>query len=74
MFGPPASTGVITQIIDERTLSYLRMTAREPAQVRLVETYAKAGAPFDINAVGVEFGVLLGSIKRASGRRASGCW
>lgn len=28
--------------IDERTLSYLRMTAREPAQVQLVETYAKA--------------------------------
>jgi aconitate hydratase len=27
--------------IDDRTLAYLRMTAREPAQVRLVETYAK---------------------------------
>ena len=28
--------------IDERTLAYLKMTAREPAQIRLVETYAKA--------------------------------
>ncbi|WP_067063882.1 Fe/S-dependent 2-methylisocitrate dehydratase AcnD [Roseateles chitosanitabidus] len=28
--------------IDEQTLSYLRLTGREEAQVRLVETYAKA--------------------------------
>jgi len=28
--------------IDERTLAYLKMTAREPEQIRLVETYAKA--------------------------------
>jgi predicted regulator of Ras-like GTPase activity (Roadblock/LC7/MglB family) len=31
-----------------------------------VETYAKDGAPIDINAIGVEFGTLLGSIKRAA--------
>ncbi|MBS1228120.1 MAG: Fe/S-dependent 2-methylisocitrate dehydratase AcnD [Proteobacteria bacterium] len=28
--------------IDEQTLDYLRLTGREPAQVQLVETYAKA--------------------------------
>ena len=28
--------------IDERTLAYLKMTAREPEQIKLVETYAKA--------------------------------
>jgi len=28
--------------IDERTLAYLKMTAREPEQIRLVEIYAKA--------------------------------
>jgi aconitate hydratase len=28
--------------IDERTLAYLKMTAREPEQITLVETYAKA--------------------------------
>ena len=27
--------------IDERTLAYLRMTAREPEQIKLVETYAR---------------------------------
>lgn len=31
-----------------------------------LETYSRDGAPFDINAIGVEFGVVLGSIKRAS--------
>jgi aconitate hydratase len=28
--------------IDDRTLAYLKMTAREPEQIKLVETYAKA--------------------------------
>ena len=31
-----------------------------------VESYARDGAPFDINTVGIEFGVVLGAIKRAS--------
>ena len=31
-----------------------------------VETYAKDDAPFDINTIGVEFGVVIGSIKRAA--------
>ncbi len=31
-----------------------------------VETYARAGAPFDITTIGIEFGVVLGSIKRAA--------
>jgi predicted regulator of Ras-like GTPase activity (Roadblock/LC7/MglB family) len=31
-----------------------------------IETYSKADAPFDINAIGVEFGVLLGQIKHAA--------
>src|ERR1700722_716394 len=30
------------------------------------ETYSRDGAPLDITAVGVEFGTLLGSIKRAA--------
>jgi len=31
-----------------------------------VETYAREGAPFDITTIGIEFGVVLGSIKRAA--------
>jgi predicted regulator of Ras-like GTPase activity (Roadblock/LC7/MglB family) len=31
-----------------------------------VDSYAKDGAPFDISAIGVEFGILLGSIKKAA--------
>jgi predicted regulator of Ras-like GTPase activity (Roadblock/LC7/MglB family) len=31
-----------------------------------VESYAKEGAPFDIATIGIEFGVVLGSIKRAA--------
>jgi predicted regulator of Ras-like GTPase activity (Roadblock/LC7/MglB family) len=31
-----------------------------------VDSYARADAPFDINVVGIEFGVVLGSIKRAA--------
>jgi predicted regulator of Ras-like GTPase activity (Roadblock/LC7/MglB family) len=31
-----------------------------------LESYAKSDAPFEIDAVGVEFGVLLGAIKRAA--------
>ena len=31
-----------------------------------VESYAREDAPFDINTVGIEFGVALGSIKRAA--------
>ncbi len=31
-----------------------------------VETYARDGASFDITTVGIEFGVVLGSIKRAA--------
>jgi predicted regulator of Ras-like GTPase activity (Roadblock/LC7/MglB family) len=31
-----------------------------------VETYSREGSPLDINAIGVEFGTLLGSIKRAA--------
>ena len=31
-----------------------------------LETYAKDDAPFDITTVGVEFGVVFGSIKRAA--------
>lgn len=31
-----------------------------------LESYAKEGAPFDINTVGIEFSVVIGSIKRAA--------
>ncbi len=31
-----------------------------------VDSYARADAPFDITTVGIEFGVILGSIKRAA--------
>ena len=31
-----------------------------------VDSYARDGAAFDINVVGIEFGVVLGSIKRAA--------
>jgi predicted regulator of Ras-like GTPase activity (Roadblock/LC7/MglB family) len=31
-----------------------------------LETYSKADAPFDINTIGVEFTVVLGSIKKAA--------
>src|SRR5579883_1876770 len=31
-----------------------------------VESYARDGATFDINTIGIEFGVVLGSIKRAA--------
>jgi len=31
-----------------------------------VESYTKDGAPLDINTVGIEFGVVLGQIKRAA--------
>ena len=31
-----------------------------------VESYAREGAPFDITTIGVEYGVLLGSIKKAA--------
>lgn len=31
-----------------------------------LETYSKDDAPFDINTVGIEFSVILGSIKRAA--------
>lgn len=31
-----------------------------------VESYTKEGAPLDINTIGIEFGVVLGQIKRAA--------
>ncbi len=31
-----------------------------------VESYAREGAPFDITVIGVEYGVLLGSIRKAT--------
>ena len=31
-----------------------------------LETYAKDGAPFDINTIGIEFSVVIGQIKRAA--------
>ncbi len=31
-----------------------------------LESYTKADAPFDINAIGIEFGVVIGQIKRAA--------
>ena len=31
-----------------------------------VESYARAETPFDITTIGIEFGVVLGSIKRAA--------
>jgi predicted regulator of Ras-like GTPase activity (Roadblock/LC7/MglB family) len=31
-----------------------------------VDSYARADAPYDITTVGIEFGVVLGSIKRAA--------
>jgi predicted regulator of Ras-like GTPase activity (Roadblock/LC7/MglB family) len=37
-----------------------------------VETYALEDAPFDITTVGIEFGVVLGSIKRAAEQLEAG--
>lgn len=31
-----------------------------------IESYAKGDSPFDINTIGIEFSVVIGSIKRAS--------
>ena len=31
-----------------------------------LESYAKGDPPFDINAIGIEFGVVIGQIKRAA--------
>ena len=31
-----------------------------------LESYAKDDAPFDINSIGIEFGVVIGQIKRAA--------
>lgn len=31
-----------------------------------LESYARADAPFDINTVGIEFSVVIGSVKRAA--------
>jgi len=31
-----------------------------------LESYAKDGAPFDINTIGIEFSVVIGQIKRAA--------
>ena len=31
-----------------------------------LESYAKSDSPFDINAIGIEFGVVIGQIKRAA--------
>src|ERR1700739_3315801 len=31
-----------------------------------IESYSRDGTPFDITTIGVEYGVLLGSIKKAS--------
>jgi predicted regulator of Ras-like GTPase activity (Roadblock/LC7/MglB family) len=31
-----------------------------------LESYSRDGTPFDINTIGIEFGVVLGSIKRAA--------
>lgn len=31
-----------------------------------LESYAKDDSPFDINAIGIEFGVVIGQIKRAA--------
>lgn len=31
-----------------------------------LESYAKGDSPFDINAIGIEFGVVIGQIKRAA--------
>lgn len=31
-----------------------------------IESYAKDGAPFDISVIGVEYGVLIGTIKKAT--------
>jgi predicted regulator of Ras-like GTPase activity (Roadblock/LC7/MglB family) len=31
-----------------------------------IETYARSNSPFDITTVGIEFGVVLGAVKRAA--------
>lgn len=37
-----------------------------------LESYAKDDSPFDINAVGIEFGVVVGQIKRAASMLEAG--
>jgi aconitate hydratase len=55
--------------IDQRTLDYLKMTARAPEQVRLVETYAKATGLWADALAGAEYERVLefdlGSVVRS---------
>jgi predicted regulator of Ras-like GTPase activity (Roadblock/LC7/MglB family) len=54
----------LREIVDktEGALAGLIMDAEGIA----VESYARDGAPLDITTIGIEFGVVLGSIKRAA--------
>ncbi|MGJ8679041.1 aconitate hydratase AcnA, partial [Paraglaciecola sp.] len=45
--------------IDEQTLDYLKMTGREPAQIKLVETYAKQTGLWAEQLAGVEYHRVL---------------
>jgi|SRR5579883_2964416 len=37
-----------------------------------LDSYARDDAPFDINVIGIEFGVILGSVKRAAEQLEAG--
>ena len=61
---------VLKEIVDgtEGGLSTLLMDFEGIA----VDSYSKPGAPFDINNVGIEFGVVLKSIQRAASSLEAG--
>ena len=45
--------------IDDKTIDYLKLTGREPAQVELVETYAKRAGLWADSLKGAEYGRIL---------------
>jgi iron-sulfur-dependent 2-methylisocitrate dehydratase len=58
--------------IDEQTLSYLRLTGREDAQVRLVETYARAAGLWADDLVAAEYERVLTFDLSQVGRNMAG--
>src|SRR5580700_6301874 len=61
---PPMFQDALREIVDrtEGGVASLIMDSEGIA----VESYARDDAPFDINVIGIEYGVVLGSIKRAA--------
>jgi 2-methylcitrate dehydratase (2-methyl-trans-aconitate forming) len=58
--------------IDQQTLDYLTLTGREPAQVKLVETYAKTAGLWSDSLKTVEYERVLGFDLSSVGRTIAG--